>query len=223
MFTAKEVTNIFFHYIYNLFLISLRLLTVSFQISMAAIEIFHLSLPLFLCFFHCYAQTQSPNNTIKLGSSIIAGSNHFWRSSSGDFAFRFHQIVDGRYLVGILFDKIPERTLAWSANRDDPAKTNSTIILKPTGQFVLIHANNTQVSIYNGTATSSAFMSNNGNFMLLNSSSNPYGRASIIQPTPFCPDRPSVSANACSPMPTGPLIIPPAGSCWKFKDSTVMS
>lgn len=142
---------------------------------MAAIDLFlHLSLLLLLCFLHCYAQTHSPHNTlINLGSTIVAGSNEFWRSSSGEFAFGFHRIADGRYLAGIVFDKIPERTLAWSANRDDPAQANSTIVLKPTGEFVLIYANNSQVSISDGTVGSSALMSDDGNLMLLDSSSNP--------------------------------------------------
>ncbi|KAG7018702.1 G-type lectin S-receptor-like serine/threonine-protein kinase RLK1, partial [Cucurbita argyrosperma subsp. argyrosperma] len=136
---------------------------------MAAIKLLYLSLPLLLCFLHCYAQ----NGIVNLGSSIVAGSNHFWVSPSGEFAFGFHEITPDRYLVGIVFDKIPERTLVWSANRDNPANAKSTIIFGPTGEFALIHANDTKVSIYDGTDTTSAFMSDDGNFQLLNSSSDP--------------------------------------------------
>ncbi|XP_008438684.1 S-locus-specific glycoprotein S13-like [Cucumis melo] len=75
------------------------------------------------------------------------------------------------YLVGIVFDKIPERTLVWSANRDDEAQAGSNISLTSTGGFVLIHKNGTEVSIYNGKDICSASMSDNGNFMLFDSSS----------------------------------------------------
>ena len=138
-------------------------------IPMAAIKVLYFSLPLLLCFLHCYAQ----NGIVNLKSSIVAGSNDFWVSPSGEFAFGFHEITPDRYLVGIVFDKIPERTLVWSANRDNPANAKSTIIFGSTGEFALIHANDTKVSIYDGTDTTSAFMSDDGNFQLLNSSSDP--------------------------------------------------
>ncbi|KAG6582293.1 G-type lectin S-receptor-like serine/threonine-protein kinase LECRK2, partial [Cucurbita argyrosperma subsp. sororia] len=97
---------------------------------MAAIKVLYLSLPLLLCFLHCYAQ----NGIVNLKSSIVAGSNDFW---------------------------------------DNPANAKSTIIFGSTGEFALIHANDTKVSIYDGTDTTSTFMSDDGNFQLLNSSSDP--------------------------------------------------
>lgn len=111
-------------------------------------------------------------NNIELGSNIIAGTNSTWPSTSGDFAFGFYPLVSGLFLVGIWFDKISERTLVWSANRDDPAQVGLSINLTVTGQLVLTHSNGTQFKIYNGTLTVSALMQDSGNFVLLDSSSN---------------------------------------------------
>ena len=111
------------------------------------------------------------NSTINLGSSISAGSNSSWKSPSGDFAFGFYPLVTGEYLVEIWFDKISEKTLVWSANRDDPAGKGSSIRLSRTGQLVLTHSNGTEVVIYNVTSTDSASMQDDGNFVLRNSSS----------------------------------------------------
>jgi len=111
------------------------------------------------------------NNTIELGSSVVAGTNSSWKSPSGDFAFGFYPLVSSHYLVGIWFDKIPQKTLVWSANRDDPARIGSTINLTVKGQLLLQHANKTSVLIYNCKNATSAMMQDNGNFVLLNSHS----------------------------------------------------
>jgi hypothetical protein len=107
---------------------------------------------------------------IDLGSNITAGTNSSWQSPSGDFAFGFYPLVTGLYLVGIWFDKILERTLVWSANRDDPAHKGSTVKLSLTGQLLLTYSNGTDVIIYNGTSTNSASMQDDGNFVLRNRS-----------------------------------------------------
>lgn len=125
---------------------------------------------LLLCFI-LGSSAQTTNNTINLGSSITAGSNSSWRSTSGDFAFGFYLLPRGLFLVGIWFDKIPEKTLVWSANRDDPARNGSTIDLTDNGQLVLTHSNGTKFTIFNGTSTSSALMQDDGNFVLRESSS----------------------------------------------------
>ncbi|TKY71181.1 G-type lectin S-receptor serine/threonine-protein kinase RLK1 [Spatholobus suberectus] len=108
-------------------------------------------------------------SSIELGSSIVAGTNSSWRSSSGDYAFGFYLLVSGRYLVGIWFDRIPQKTLVWSANRDNPVEIGSTINLTQSGQFVLQPVNGAPFIIYNGTNTTSAVMQDDGNFVLWNS------------------------------------------------------
>ncbi|GAU23716.1 hypothetical protein TSUD_46460 [Trifolium subterraneum] len=116
-----------------------------------------------------FSRAQSNTNSIELGSSIVAGTNSSWKSPSGDFAFGLYPLVSTHYLVGIWFDKIPQKTLVWSANRDDPARIGSTINFTVKGEFLLQHANKTSVLIYIGTNATSAMMQDDGNFILTNS------------------------------------------------------
>lgn len=122
----------------------------------------------FLYFRGLHAQIP-PN--ISLGSSITAGSNDSWRSLSDEFAFGFYSLSNNLYLVGIWFNKIPERTLVWSANRDSPAQAGSTVRLTYSGQFFLTHFNGSVQSIYSGASASLGFMQNDGNFVLRDASS----------------------------------------------------
>ncbi|KAK0606668.1 hypothetical protein LWI29_002467 [Acer saccharum] len=135
---------------------------------MAATKILVYSL-LFAFSLSCFAQETT--NRIELGSSITAGSNSSWQSPSGDFAFGFYPLANGHFLAGIWFDKIPEKTLVWSANRDDPAQMGSTVNLTLNGQLVLTHSNGTEIFIDNSTFTSSALLQDKGNLVLLDSSS----------------------------------------------------
>ncbi|OMO61210.1 hypothetical protein CCACVL1_23681 [Corchorus capsularis] len=154
---------------HQFFSLVFRFYSFSLKATMAGTRIFAWIL-LLLCFL-IGSSAQTTNNTIELGSSITAGSNSSWRSASADFAFGFYLTSRGLYLVGIWFDKIPKKTLVWSANRDDPAQNGSTIDLTLDGQLVLTHSNSTKVTIFNGTSTSSALMQDNGNFILRDSSS----------------------------------------------------
>ncbi|KAJ6360172.1 hypothetical protein OIU77_004224 [Salix suchowensis] len=83
-----------------------------------------------------------------------------------------YRLVNGQFLVGIWFDNIPERTLVWSANRDDPARAGSTINFTLDGRLGLTHSNGTGYLIYNGTfGASSALMQDDGNFVVKTNSS----------------------------------------------------
>lgn len=114
---------------------------------------------------------QTTANRIEIGSSISIGTNSSLKSLSAEFPFGFYPLANGLFLVGIWFDKIPDRTLVWSVNRDDPAQVRSTINLKLNGQLVLTHSNGTELQIYNGTNTSSGTLQDDGNFVLQDSSS----------------------------------------------------
>ncbi|XP_050222920.1 G-type lectin S-receptor-like serine/threonine-protein kinase LECRK2 [Mercurialis annua] len=113
---------------------------------------------------------QIPQN-ISLGSGITAGTNVTWRSISGEFAFGFYPLHNNLYLMGIWFDKIPEKTLIWSANRNSPAEPGSTIRLTFAGQLFLTYSNGTVRPVYNGAAAGLGFMQNDGNFVLRDDSS----------------------------------------------------
>ncbi|KAH0691206.1 hypothetical protein KY285_018388 [Solanum tuberosum] len=77
----------------------------------------------------------------------------------------------GLFLVGIWFDKIPEKTLVWSANRDDPVCAGSKVNLTLSVHLVLTDTNGREFVLYNGTGTSHATMQDDGNFVLRSSSS----------------------------------------------------
>ncbi|KAK4587264.1 hypothetical protein RGQ29_024113, partial [Quercus rubra] len=106
-----------------------------------------------------------------LGSSFTAGSNASLRSFSGDFAFGFYPLQNGLYLVGIWFDRIPEKTLVWSANRNHPAEKGSSIQLTNAGALVLTYGNGSTLQIYNEAVASLGTMEDDGNFVLKESSS----------------------------------------------------
>ncbi|XP_073153598.1 G-type lectin S-receptor-like serine/threonine-protein kinase LECRK3 [Henckelia pumila] len=84
--------------------------------------------------------TAQPYHNVSLGSPLNAdNSNSAWLSPSGDFAFGFRQMVPGGgYLLAIWFDKIPEKTIIWSANRDNPAAKGSKIQIFTDGRFELV-------------------------------------------------------------------------------------
>ncbi|CAN4092969.1 unnamed protein product [Withania somnifera] len=109
----------------------------------------------------------SPN--ISIGTTFTAGDNASLLSSSADFAFGFYSVSDTLFLVGIWFNKIQERTLVWSANRDSPAEIGSTITLTNGGQVVLNYANGIVQHIYNETSRW-GFIQDDGNFVLTDSS-----------------------------------------------------
>ncbi|EEF45390.1 conserved hypothetical protein [Ricinus communis] len=108
---------------------------------------------------------------ISLGSGIIAGTNGSWQSLSGEFVFGFYPLENNLYLMGIWLDKIPEKTLVWSANRNSPAETGSIIRLTFAGQLFLTFSNGSVQTVYNDAAASLGFMQNDGNFVLRDGSS----------------------------------------------------
>ncbi|KAL4027394.1 G-type lectin S-receptor-like serine/threonine-protein kinase LECRK3 [Cucumis melo var. makuwa] len=115
------------------------------------------------------AQTTNPNVT--LGKSLTARSgDSFWSSASGDFAFGFRQALGGDYLLAIWFNKIDDKTVVWSANRDKLAPEGSTVVLTKSGQLVLNDPAGKQIWASTFTATnqsvSFAVLLDNGNFIL---------------------------------------------------------
>ncbi|WVZ12276.1 hypothetical protein V8G54_016806 [Vigna mungo] len=159
-------------------LISCSLLAVLF----AATAIYHhpvfiMSLTIFL---PCIAALLSLSNlnglhAIQSNTSITAGSNSTWKSSSSDFEFGFYHLPNGLFLVGIWFGRIPERTLVWYLA--PPVEPNSQIQFTSAGQLVVVHPNGTTAqTIYsggNGGAATSATMQDDGNFVMKNSNLRP--------------------------------------------------
>ncbi|PRQ35226.1 putative protein kinase RLK-Pelle-SD-2b family [Rosa chinensis] len=122
----------------------------------------------------CSTMAQTSKN-ISLGSSLTEQNddNSSWPSPSGEFAFGFRQIEKDGFLLAIWFDKIPEKTIVWSANRDSLVPQGSKVELTSGGRFVLNDAKGSQIWSANSssTAISYAAMLDTGNFVLANRNS----------------------------------------------------
>ncbi|GAB2222607.1 hypothetical protein Droror1_Dr00016726 [Drosera rotundifolia] len=95
-----------------------------------------------VCFFflilHPFSVTAKTGASITLGSSLTAGENSSWASPSGDFALGFQAVgAAGGFLLAIWFNEIPEKTIVWSANRNQLVKSGSKLVLTPDGILVL--------------------------------------------------------------------------------------
>ncbi|CAK7339237.1 unnamed protein product [Dovyalis caffra] len=136
------------------------------------------SLPHSFCFFLLlllpFSTDGQTYRNITLGSSLTAANdNSSWTSPSGDFAFGFQQIGDDGFLLAIWFNKIPERSIVWSANRNDLVQRGSRVQLTTDGQLVLDDQSGTQIwSTINsgGIAAAYAAMLDTGNFVLASQS-----------------------------------------------------
>ncbi|KAL5567255.1 hypothetical protein UlMin_030419 [Ulmus minor] len=124
--------------------------------------------PLLLCLIT--AQTQT---IIHLGSSLTAHDNSlYWVSPNGEFAFGFQRIGEHGFLLAIWFDKIPERTIVWSANGNSLLQEGSRVELTKSGSLVLNDPTGKHVwtaGIASGVAY--AAMLHTGNFVLANEDS----------------------------------------------------
>ncbi|KAK0603495.1 hypothetical protein LWI29_005573 [Acer saccharum] len=110
------------------------------------------------------------NSNITLGSSLTASNDNSgssWVSPSGEFAFGFWQIGDQGFLLAIWFDKIPEKTIVWSANRDELVQRGSKVELTADGPLVLRDATGRQIwNIAPGGEVAYGAMLDTGNFVL---------------------------------------------------------
>ncbi|KAK0586409.1 hypothetical protein LWI29_006464 [Acer saccharum] len=118
-------------------------------------------------------QRQSSN--ISRGSSLTPTKTSSWLSSSGLYAFGFYQRGNGGYAVGVFLAGIPEKTVVWTARRDDPpVSANATLLFNDAeGRLVLQTAQSGQEDttyIVDIAQTASyASMLDTGNFVLYNS------------------------------------------------------
>ncbi|RZC68432.1 hypothetical protein C5167_031671 [Papaver somniferum] len=133
--------------------------------------------------FSAYAQSY---RNISLGSSLTAtGDNTSWPSPSGDFAFGFRHVDNDRFLLAIWFDKIPDRTIVWYANGDNPAPRGSQVELTTKGRLVLKGPRGNELweaETAKGEIRHGAML-DNGNFVLVEESSTNYLWESFKNPT----------------------------------------
>ncbi|GAY45166.1 hypothetical protein CUMW_087470 [Citrus unshiu] len=120
------------------------------------------------------ATAKQRRSNISIGSSLSPIGNSSWRSPSGLYAFGFYpqSNVSGRYYVGVFLAGIPEKTVVWTANRDDPpVSTNDTLLFNSEGSIVLRSSQQSQDSLIadDSQSASSASMLDSGNFVLYDS------------------------------------------------------
>ncbi|KAL5577864.1 hypothetical protein UlMin_019563 [Ulmus minor] len=124
---------------------------------------------------------QTPAN-ISLGKSLTAGDNSLsWESPSGDFAFGFRQLGKDSFLLAIWFNKITQKTIVWSANRNDLVQQRSKVQLTEVG-LVLTDANGNQIWEKQIPGVVYGAMLDTGNFVLANQTSAPLWE-SFAEPT----------------------------------------
>ncbi|KAK3019040.1 hypothetical protein RJ639_003735 [Escallonia herrerae] len=116
------------------------------------------------------ATAQQRHSNISRGTFLTPGSNLSWLSPSGLYAFGFYQQGNG-YAVGIFLAGIAEKTIVWTANRDDPpVSKNATLLLTTDGRLVLQLMQGQERSIADpDEPASSASMLDSGNFVLYSS------------------------------------------------------
>lgn len=118
------------------------------------------------------AIAQQRSSIISLGSSLSPNNNPCWFSGSGLFAFGFYKKDEG-FAIGIWLEKVQQKTVLWTANRDDPPLPKDvTLLLTSDGRLVLQQKQGQQIALANAPQpASSASMLNTGDFVLYNSNS----------------------------------------------------
>ncbi|CAI9778590.1 unnamed protein product [Fraxinus pennsylvanica] len=119
--------------------------------------------------------TAQPYRNVSLGGSSITANNEnsTWLSPSGEFSFGFQQIIRGGYLLAIWFNKIPERTIVWSANRDNLVQEGSKVQLLADGRFEMSDPRGQRIWAATLSSVGVAYgaMLDTGNFVLANTNS----------------------------------------------------
>ncbi|XP_031494728.1 G-type lectin S-receptor-like serine/threonine-protein kinase LECRK3 [Nymphaea colorata] len=144
--------------------------------------------PLLYCFslLHVLVEAQ-PYQNITLGSSLSSlDSKTAWISNSGDFSFGF-SMVGGNLYVGVRYEKIPNKPLVWTANRDMPAPTGSTVELTKNGSLIIKDVKGNLFFEIGGSSDGSiithAAMLDTGNLVLQSSSASEFKWQSFDSPT----------------------------------------
>ncbi|KAK0601664.1 hypothetical protein LWI29_026196 [Acer saccharum] len=119
------------------------------------------------------ATAQQRYSNISRGSSLTPTKTSSWLSSSGLYAFGFYQRGNGGYAVGVFLAGIPEKTVVWTARRDDPpVSANTTLLFTAAGDRLVLQTAQGQDTTYIADiaqTASYASMLDTGNFVLCNS------------------------------------------------------
>ncbi|KAK1287084.1 G-type lectin S-receptor-like serine/threonine-protein kinase RLK1 [Acorus calamus] len=148
---------------------------------------------LFILIISPLTSTAQTHANISLGSSLSTPTTRTsitpsWTSPSGEFAFGFRPLsidTTTQFILAIYFNTIPEKTIIWSANGDNPAQTGSKVTLTLEGRLNLTNPTGQEIwtSHEGGGAVTHAAMLDNGNFVLATSNSSNNAWESFDQPT----------------------------------------
>ncbi|CAL9000716.1 unnamed protein product [Prunus brigantina] len=114
------------------------------------------------------AEAQQMQSNISRGSSLTPTTNSTWLSRSGLYAFGFYKQGNG-YAVGIFLAGLPEKTVVWTANRDDPPVSNNATLLFTGDGLTLLTAEGQNYLVKSSGSASYASTLDSGNFVLYNS------------------------------------------------------
>ncbi|KAI4373692.1 hypothetical protein MLD38_011790 [Melastoma candidum] len=117
-----------------------------------------------------HVTAQSPKN-LTSGSAITAGdpTTHLL-SPSGEFAFGF-QMIGSAFLLAVWFERIPDKTVVWSANGNKLVPRGSKAQLTKDGRFVVDTPKSEEILSFSqpGAAFVYASLQDTGNLVLGNS------------------------------------------------------
>ena len=139
-----------------------------------AVQLSYLISLLLLILLLSYSTTAQTSSNQSLGSFLTAPEKEsYWASPSGDFAFGFQQIGKGGYLLAIWFNKLPEKTIVWSANGDNLVPGGSKVELTKDGKFVLNDPTGNEIwkADLTGPGVDYAAVLDTGNFVLASQNS----------------------------------------------------
>ncbi|KAJ1391716.1 Bulb-type lectin domain [Sesbania bispinosa] len=109
---------------------------------------------------------------VNLSSTLSTNDNVGWLSPSGEFTFGFRQLNGTNlFMVAIWYNKIPEKTIVWNANAENPAPTGSQIQLTSQGLMLTSPEGESIWSTQPKAVVSYGAMLDTGNFVLVNKSS----------------------------------------------------
>lgn len=120
---------------------------------------------IFTAFSAIEAQQRSPNISLSSTLTPTSTNSSSWLSPSGLYAFGFYR-QGSDYAVGVFAAGIPEKTVVWTANRNDPPVQSNASLAFIDGRLVLNQKTNIA---YVSQSISAASMLDSGNFVLYNS------------------------------------------------------
>ncbi|XP_059431460.1 G-type lectin S-receptor-like serine/threonine-protein kinase LECRK3 [Corylus avellana] len=113
--------------------------------------------------------TASAQQNVSRSSFLTPTTNSTWLSHSGLYAFGFYK-QGNEYAVGIFIHGIPEKTVVWTANRDNPpVSSNATLLFASDGRLVLQMGQEQLAVVADSSGSASASMLDSGNFVIYNS------------------------------------------------------